>query len=137
MMEDPAEHACEEVTEAGTPVTAVDVRDATAAPLVEIGAEPYLVTLPASGTGYVRLVTDAPEEAAILFFDGSNVLTEVYDEAGTALGVTSAGENTFCPTDIPEHFDFDFEAMGAHYLELTSARAVWLLVSEAEGHAHE
>jgi hypothetical protein len=132
---EPAELACMEVEEAGTPIAAGEMRDSSA-PEVTIGAEPYLVSLPVAGTGYLRVVTDAPEEPAILFFQTSGVLTDIYDDEDTALGVTSAGENPFCAAAIPEHFDLDFEVAGTHYIELTAASETWLLISGAEGHAH-
>jgi hypothetical protein len=133
---DPAELACMETAEPGTPIAATETRDMATTPLVAIGAEPYLVTLPASGTGYLRLETDEPEEIAILFFAGSGALTGIYDASGTALSITSAGAVSFCPSELPEHFDVDFETAGTYFLELTSAADVWLLVSGGEGHAH-
>jgi hypothetical protein len=133
---DPAELACDEVAEPGTPIAAVEARDATA-PEVTIGAEPYLVSLPAGGTGYVRLVTDEPETLAILFFRSTGVLSALYfDDADFAFDVTSAGEDTFCPSDIPEHFDIDLEDPGTYYLELTAASDAWLFVAGGVGHGH-
>jgi hypothetical protein len=134
--EDPAEAACEEIAAPGDPIAAGAVADATA-PLVTIGAEPYLVTLPASGSGFVRVVTTEAETTAIAFFRASGVLTRILEADGsTEVTLMSAGANEFCMTDIPEHFDLDFETAGAFYLELTSASDAWFFLSSAEGHAH-
>lgn len=133
---DPAELACAEIVEAGTPIAAGGSADATA-PLVEIGAEPYLVALPARGSGFVRVVTTAPETPAIAFFRATGVLTRVLGADGsTELPLASAGPDPFCDVDLPEHFDLDFETAGTYYLELTSASDAWFFLSSAEGHAH-
>jgi hypothetical protein len=134
---DPAALACDEVDEVGTPIMAADVADATA-PTVAIGAEPYRVTLPASGTGYVRVETVAEETAAIGLFQLSGALVRVLEaDATTELAVTSAGAVAACPALIPEHFDLDFDGPGVRYFELTSAEPVWMLLADAEGHGHE
>ncbi len=130
---DPAEAACASDLAGGAPVVAADERVA-GAPEVRAGDGPFRVTVPPSGTGYVRFVTHEANEAAIFFFAQTAVLTEIYDDAGAARGVTSAGANPFCPADIPEHFDVEFGAAGTHYLELTSAADVWLLATDAAGH---
>lgn len=130
---DPAESACLEEGEPGTPVAATETRDSTT-PEVVAGAEPYLVSLPPTGTGYLRVRADAAGEEVILFFEATGVLTNVYGEADAALGVVSAGPNPFCAEAQPEHHDVDFEAPGTYYLELTAGSDVWLLVLGAEGH---
>jgi hypothetical protein len=133
---DPAELACGEITEPGTPITAGGAADATA-PLVEIGAEPYLVAVPPRGSGFVRVVTTSPETPAIAFFRATGVLTRVLGADGTTeLPLASAGPDPFCDVDLPAHFDLDFETAGTYYLELTSASDAWFFLSSAEGHAH-
>lgn len=133
---DPAELACAEILEDGTPIDAGAAADATA-PLVEIGAEPYLVSLRSSGSGFVRVVTTTPETPAIAFFRATGVLTRVLAADGTtALPLASAGPDPFCDVDLPEHFDLDFETAGTFYLELTSASDAWFFFSSADGHAH-
>jgi hypothetical protein len=133
---DPAAAACEEIDEPGSAITAGAAADDTA-PIVEIGAEPYRVTLPASGSGFARVVTTEPETTAIAFFRASGVLTRILESDGaTEVPLASAGANEACEADIPEHFDLDFEEPGTYYLELTSASAPWFFLSSAEGHAH-
>lgn len=139
---DPAEVACESVAGVTVPIVAAEDHpgsspglDPESVPEVLHGADPYRVTMPASGTGYLRLVTTEADEELVLFLGSTSVLTEVYDETGAALGVVSAGANPFCESDIPDHFDLDFRDPGTYFLELTSAADVWLLLSEGEGHS--
>jgi hypothetical protein len=135
--EDPAEHACEHAGMAGTPVTAAAAADASA-PALELDGEPVAVALPAGAAGFVRIVTTEPETAGILFFDATDVLAAVRTADGTELPVTSAGANEICPTEIPEHFDIDFETPGSYFIELgpTVSNGAWVIPSGGEGHAH-
>lgn len=134
--EDPAVHACEQVAEAAAELTASASPDDTA-PELAFDGEPVRVALPAGMAGYVRVVTDAPEELGILFFDRTEVLNGIVHE-GASLPATSAGANAFCPDEIPEHFDVDFEEPGTYFLELgpTATDEVWMILSDAGGHGH-
>lgn len=134
--EDPAAHACEQVAEAASELTASMSPDETA-PELGMDGEPVRIALPPASAGYVRVVTDAPEELGILFFDRTEVLGAILHEGGS-LPLTSAGANGFCPDEIPEHFDVDFEEAGTYFLELgpTATDEVWMILSDAGGHGH-
>ena len=134
---DPAMLACDEVGETPTDVTAASARDATA-PEIAFSGEPVQVALPSGASGFVRVVTDEPEELGILLFDQTDALAAIWHEDASTMPV-SAGEDPFCPDEIPEHFDVDFEEPGTYYLELgpTSTDSVWMILSGAAGHGHE
>lgn len=133
---DPAMLACDELGESPREVTAADAREATA-PQIAFDGEPVRVSLPAGAAGYVRVVTDEPEELGILLFDQTDALAAIWFE-DTSMAPISAGENPFCPDEIREHFDVDFEEQGTYYLELgpTASDSVWMILSGAEGHGH-
>jgi hypothetical protein len=135
--EDPAEHACEHVGMAGTAITASAMRDASA-PMIAFTGDPYTVTLPTGATGFVRVVTTEPETAGIMLFDAADVLAGIQTQGGMALTITSAGADEFCPTDIPEHFDIDFETVDTFFVELgpTASNRTWLILASGEGHVH-
>lgn len=132
---DPAELACAEVDEAGSPITASLERDETA-PEIEVGAEPYAVTLSPDASTYVRIVVDA-DTPAILLLGAADVVTALYHEQEEE-ELTSAGADEFCADEIPEHFDVDLHQAGTWFVELAPSAVdeVWLLLSAAEGHAH-
>lgn len=133
--EDPAEHACEHVTEEATELTAGEARDETA-PRVELGEEPYSIALDDSEPRYVRFEIDEHAEA-ILFASAEDVVTGLYHEDDEE-SLESAGANEHCEDEIPEHFDLDLHEAGTYYLRLgPSALAdVWVMLTEAGGHAH-
>ena len=133
VLPDPAELACAHLPDATAALTASAAPDASA-PLLTVGPVPHLLTMPATGTGYVRVQTDLADETLIFFLREGAALTAVLDEAGAPLPLVSAGPNTFCAADLPEHFDVTFGAVGTYYIELTSAADVWLLASESGGH---
>jgi hypothetical protein len=128
--EDPAEHACLHAGEAGSSVAASETPED--APLLELGDEPYTVTLVPGTAGYVEL--EAPAEALLfagtadvvsgLSFDGADILPE-------------GSPNEFCDAEIPEHFDLDLDEPGDYVLRLgpSGVDSVWLMYLSAEGHA--
>lgn len=134
---DPAMLACDEVGETPANVTAASARDASA-PQISFTGEPVQVALPAGASGFVRVVTDEPEELGILLFDQTDALAAIWHD-DVSMAPVSAGEDPFCPDEIPEHFDVDFEEAGTYYLELgpASTDSVWMILSGAAGHGHE
>lgn len=131
--EDPAEHACEAVEAGGI---AVDAAEGPAdAPAIEIGEEGYVVTLAASGTGYVHVDVDEATDA-LLFLDTADVLTAIaHDGAEEAL--PSPSPNEFCADALPEHFDLALEpGEWTFTLGPSAVTEVWLLLIPADGHGH-
>ncbi|MCK6529513.1 hypothetical protein L6R50_18825 [Myxococcota bacterium] len=135
-VEDPAAHACEHVSEAGTAVTASDVMDANT-PEIVLGEEPHTVTLAAATPGYVRVEIEG-DTAALLFAGTADVVQGLFHGTEEE-SLPEPSPNDLCAEDIPEHYDLDFHEAGSYYLELLSAQGgdVWLLLSSAEGHGHE
>jgi len=128
--EDPAEHACLHAGETGSEIIASETPED--APVIELGDEPYTVTLVPGVVGYVKL--EAPAEALLfagtadvvsgLTFDGSDILPD-------------GAPNEFCEDEIPEHFDLDLDEPGEYVLTLgpSGVDSVWLAYVSAEGHA--
>lgn len=131
--EDPAEHACEAVEAGGAALDAAEAPED--APGIEIGEEGYVVTLPASGTGYVHV--DVAEAAdALLFLDAADVLTAIAHD-GVDEGLPTPSPNEFCEDALPEHFDLALEpGEWTFTLGPSAATEVWLLLISAEGHGH-
>jgi hypothetical protein len=132
--EDPAEHACEHVGQAGTPIQGADTRSADA-PEIAQAETPYEVALSRSAPVYVRLVGPAD---GLLFSNPSQIVNGLYFESSTATELPEGAPNEFCPSDVPEHFDLALEQAGNYYLELapSAVASVWLLHTSAEGHGH-
>lgn len=132
---DPAELACEETAEEGTSLEAGSARD-DSAPEIELGGEPYTVTVSDTAPTYVR-VEIADHAVALLLVDAEDAVTALYhgDEEEE---LVSGGPVEACADDIPEHFDIDFHEAGTYYIELSPSAAgtVWLLLSDAAGHGH-
>jgi hypothetical protein len=128
--EDPAEHACEHASEEGSSVVASETPED--APLLELGDEPYTVTLTPGAEGYVKLA--APAEA-LLFAGTSDVVSELTFEGSDIL--PEGSPNEFCEAEIPEHFDLDLDEPGDYVLRLgpSGVDSVWLMYVSAEGHA--
>lgn len=133
--EDPAEHACEHVGEAGTAVTAA--ADRMSAPAITISEEPYTVTLPAGVAGFVK-VTVTEDTPVLLFAKTAAVVTGLF-RGETALTLPAGAPNEFCATEIPEHFDLDLDTPGDYFIQVgpSATTSVWLNLVEAEGHGHE
>lgn len=133
---DPAELACEEIDEVGETIEAPTTRD-DRAPEIELSGEPQTVTLSETEPTYVRIEI-AEDTAAILLLGTEDAVAGLYhgDEEEE---LVSAGPVEHCAEDIPEHFDVDFHEAGTYYLELapSAASTLWLLLSEAAGHADE
>lgn len=133
--EDPEVHACEHVGEAGTAVTAG--ADTASAPAIAVGQEPYTVTLVDGAAGYVsvEVTEDTP---ALLFVGTADVAANLW-HGDEEEGLPEPSPNELCAEDIPEHFDLDFHEAGTYYLTFGPAAVseVWLMLSSAEGHAHE
>lgn len=134
--EDPATHACEHVSDAGTAVTASDAMDAST-PEIALGDEPHTVTLAAATPGYVRVEVEG-DTAALLFVGTADVLQGLFHGTDEE-SLPEPSPNDLCADDIPEHYDLDFHEAGSYYLELLSAPGgdVWLLLASAAGHGHE
>lgn len=132
--EDPAEHACEHVADAGTAVTAG--ADRAGAPVIAPSDEPYTVTVLAGAPTFVRI--DGGIDA-LLFTQSAGVVLGLYHEQDTTSVLPAPEPNAACPTEIPEHFDLALDASGAWFVELAPAAtpSVWLALTEASGHAHE
>lgn len=134
-VEDPAEHACEHRALPGNTVAAAS--DRASAPTIAIGDDPYTVT-PSSATPTYLRVAVSGDTAALLFVGTADVVSGLY-EGDAAVALPTAAPNEFCGTDIPEHFDLDFHEAGDWFIELgpSAAPSVWLMLTEATGHAHE
>ena len=132
---DPAEHACEHASEEGTEVAGGAERDESA-PRLELGEEPYTIALDETEPRWVRLEVE-DHTTAILLTNAEDVVTGLYHEDEEE-SLDSAGANTYCEEEIPEHFDLDLHEAGTYYLRLgPSALAdAWIVIMEAEGHAH-
>lgn len=133
--EDPEEHACEAIGEAGTTITAAAAMDDTA-PSITPGEDPYTVTLVDSAAGYVAIEV-AEDTPALLFMGTADVAADLYMPDGTAMGLPDAAPVEAC-AEVPEHFDLDLHDAGTWYLELGPAAVaeVWLLL-HAGGHEHD
>ncbi len=133
--EDPMEHACEHAAELGAAVTAG--ADRASAPVFSISEEPSTVTLVSGATGYLKVEVTG-DTAALLFAGTADVVTGLSEGETPAILPTGA-PNERCADDIPEHFDLDFHEAGSWYIEVGPAAvdSVWLLLTSAEGHAHD
>lgn len=131
-VEDPGEHACENV---GTGESVTAAAKPADAPELHIG-EGFTVSLTSGEVGYVAIHADETAEL-LLFSSVADVVTGLW-QGDTELTLPTGSPNEFCATDIPEHFDLDLEA-GEYVLQLGPAAvdSVWLMVSSSEGHGHE
>lgn len=135
--EDPGEHACESVSDAGTAVTAA--ADLASAPEIEPSETPYTVTLADNGDGtyggFVAVHVDEDGDA-LLFAATADVVTGLYED-GTASSLPEGGANSFCEADIPEHWDLELTA-GEWQLEFgpSATDTVWIMLL-AEAHDHD
>jgi hypothetical protein len=130
--EDPAQHACEQVNELGTAVTAGDTR--ANAPLIAPSEQPYTVTLVAGESSFLQISggTDA-----VLFSKATGAVIGLFHEQSVDNLLPSPLPNQSCPTEIPEHFDLALDQGGSYYLELAPAAisSIWLALTDAGGHA--
>jgi hypothetical protein len=128
--EDPAEHACEHASESGSSVTASETPED--APVLELGDEPYTVTLVPGEVGYVKLAAPA---VALLFAGTADVVSGLSFEGSDIL--PEGSPNELCEGEIPEHFDLDLDEPGEYVLSLgpSGVNSVWLMYLSAEGHA--
>lgn len=131
--EDPEVHACEQASQAGSTLAAAE--DAPNAPSLAVSETPYTVTLPSGKPGYLRL--EGPL-TALLFFGTANVATGLVYGTETTDLLPEGAPDEHCAAEIPEHFDLDLAASGDHFLRLGPAAvpSVWLMLTEAGGHAH-
>lgn len=134
--EDPATHACEQAGNAGTAITAGATREEDASAVLEVGEDPFTVTLVDGATGWVRL--DVPEPASLLLFAGTADVVMDLTHEDTAEGLPTPAPVEGCPDEVPEHFDLDLHEAGTWHLALGPAvvDTVWLLLLDAAGHAH-
>ena len=129
--EDPADHACEHVTEAGVAVTAAETLED--APEIDIAEEPYTITLVDGAASFVGIHAHEDTEA-LLFTDTADVIMTLYhDGVEETLPAPSAVEA--CADDLPEHFHLDLHA-GEWTLELGPAavESVWVMLLSSEDH---
>lgn len=133
--EDPEVHACEMVGEPGVSVTAGARMDSSAG-TVEVGEDPFTVTLVAGAAGFVGIPVSG-DTPALLFMGTADVAVELYDADGAAMGLGDPAPVEAC-TEIPEHYDLDLHSAGTWYLELGPAAVteVWLLIHPGS-HEHE
>jgi len=133
--EDPLAHACEVIADAGTAITAG--ADIASAPGIQIGDTPYTVTLVDGASSFVS-VNVSGDTAAILFMGTADVVQTLYQDGADA-GLAEGAPDDLCPEDVPEHYDVDLHTAGTWTFELGPAAVsdVWLLLHDAEGHAHE
>ena len=131
--EDPAQHACEHVTEADATLPAA--ADGESAPALGEDVA-TVVTLTDGAAGYVSITVEA-DEALLLFADTADVVTGLWDPSDADI-LPEGGPNELCAEDLPEHFDLDLTA-GTYLLELGPAAVseVWLMLTPAEGHGHD
>jgi hypothetical protein len=131
--EDPAEHACEHIAEAGTAVAAG--ADRAGAPALTIAEEPYTVTLLSGAPGFVKI--EGPLEG-LLFAGTADVVTALFHGDSTDDELPAASPTAFCSAEIPEHYDLDLHESGPFYVQLGPAQVpdVWLMLIDAGAHAH-
>jgi len=134
--EDPAEHACEQVQEAGMAVTASEAADTTA-PELMVADTPHTVTLPAGVPGYVRVEVGSDGADALLFTRTADLVQGLW--LGTEEQTLPTGApNAACPEDLPDHFDLSL-VEGTWYIEMLSAQGgeEWVMLTSAAGHSDE
>ena len=134
--EDPGEHACEHITEAGTAVTAAADRDSSGDAEITMQDEPWDVALTSGEEGWLSIVVDE-DHGAILFADTADVVTGLFHNDETEDELPTAAPNAYCSDDIPEHWDLDLHE-GTWHLQLGPAAVdgLWLMLIEGE-HEHE
>jgi len=133
--EDPGEHACEVVGDAGTRVAAAATPEDGEE--LEPSETPYTIQLVDGAPGYVTLHGG---EDALLFVEEENIVNGLFHEDDLDTDLLEAGTpNEFCETEIPEHFDLELEAAGHYHLQLGPAAVdeVWVVYLGAEGPTHE
>ena len=69
---------------------------------------------------------------------GNVLMTAAGKAKLTDLGLAAPSPNSFCASDLPEHYDLELPA-GEYVLELNPAavETVWMMLISAEGHGHE
>jgi hypothetical protein len=135
--EDLGEHACEHVDVPGTEITAALTAEDDASAVIEASGEPYTVTLPASGSGFVRVVL--LEEADVVLFVGEQSVVGSLSECDCEEPLPEPTPDGFCPDDIPEHYHLHLDP-GYWHLELSSddVDSVWLMLAPlTTPHVHE
>ena len=136
--EDPGEHACEHVTEAGAAVTAAATREESGDAAIDISEEPYTIALVSGEEGWISIDVSGAEEPSLLFIDTADVVTGLFHNDEEDDELSAGSPNEFCVDDIPEHFDLDLHE-GTWHLRLGPAAvdSVWLSLLSAEDHAHD
>jgi hypothetical protein len=130
--EDPAQHACEQVNEPGSSITAGDTR--ANAPLIAPAEQPYTVELVTGQSSFLQI---AGGTDALLFSKATGAVVGLFHEQSADNSLPSPLPNQRCPTEIPEHFDLALDQSGSYYLELAPAAisSIWLALTDAAGHA--
>lgn len=132
--EDPADHACEHVTEAGEAITASETMDDV--PELEESEEPYTITLVDGAAGYVGIHAHG-DEGLLLFTDTADVIMALYDADGVDAGLPTPSAVEACAEDLPEHYHLGLTE-GEWTLELGPAAvdSVWLMLLASGDHEH-
>jgi hypothetical protein len=127
------DHACEQRAFQGA--TVVGAAEPAAAPLVEVGEEPFTVTLTERDTTWFA-VEAVEDTAALLFAGDADVVTHLLHD-GDPEPLPPPSPNEVCPDDIPEHRDLDLHP-GTWHIGVGPAgiSEVWLMLAPSE-HAHE
>lgn len=151
---DPAQRACEVVDAASVSIRTST--DPSRAPELRFDL-PYLIRLPASGVGFVRLRVTSGDtlllharERGVLrrivepfAFDSTNgaplvvPADELCGDDGLWRTLGIGGSNEYCRERIRDHRYFNVTHDGDHFVELRGApdAAVWVLVTTGRGHA--
>lgn len=136
-----ARHACSRVDAAGASITASPVRDDLAGALLGSSMEPYTVTLPEGGTGWVGLDVPEPHYDWVLFVREAGRTHDVHD-ASDAL--VTARRNGACPESILEDYRIHYHVAGRYPVELRGSGALWMLFLQGGsdhapdgGHEHD
>jgi hypothetical protein len=133
--EDPGEHACEHVAQAGSSLQAA--ADPADAPELALGEEPVTVALPEEGAGFHGYVKLRGPVDALLFSTEEAVVSSLTRVGASSDLLPEAAPNELCGDTVPEHFDLELEDAD-YILELgpASVEHVWLMFLDASGHAH-
>jgi hypothetical protein len=134
--EDPGVHACEQIPEAGTAITAAADRDSDDTAALSLQDTPWDVALTSGEEGWLSITVDA-DQGALMFVDTADVVTGLFHDDEDVDELSEAAPNGNCESDIPEHWHLDLHE-GTWHLQLGPAAVdgVWLLLMEG-AHEHE
>ena len=133
---DPGVHACEQIPEAGTAITAAADRASDGDAALTMQDTPWDVELTSGEEGWLSITVDS-DHGALMFVDTADVVAGLFHEDEDSDELPEAAPNGNCSDDIPEHWHLDLHA-GTWHLQLGPAAidGLWLLLMEGE-HEHE